>query len=157
MLQSLVAANRCCAVCGSFMYCASTPQCFHPLTGQIVNHPECNGCSFSGEMVLHVQRINTGYQYDGVVVTIYTVTKSLQRAVLYLSKYFYMHFVTMRVKHYTSGCLNERIIDEEKPGLRSRSRSRSHQNLTDSDSEVGVNAAWLNAMHCSCLIDDTRH
>ena len=33
---------------------------------------------------------------------------------------------------------------------RSRSRSRSHQNLTDCDSGVGVNAAWLNVMHCTC-------
>ena len=37
---------------------------------------------------------------------------------------------------------------------RGRSRSRSQQNLTDSDSGVGVNAAG-NAMHRTCLIDDS--
>ena len=38
---------------------------------------------------------------------------------------------------------------------RSWKRSLSHQKLTDSDAGVGVNAAWLNIMHCACLIDDT--
>ena len=40
---------------------------------------------------------------------------------------------------------------------RSWSRSRSHQNLTDSDSGVGVNAAWLNAMHWSLNLFDWRY
>ena len=37
---------------------------------------------------------------------------------------------------------------------RNQSRVRSHQILADSGFGVGVNAAWLNVMHCTCLIDD---